>query len=59
VDGGPAVTRRGGALVARAALVLGVALAFTACGVAVSGRIDVGTEAGRPPAATPCPGAVE
>jgi len=31
-------------------------LTLLACGVAIQGRIDVGTEAGRPHVETPCPG---
>jgi hypothetical protein len=30
-----------------------------ACGVAIQGRIDVGSDAGRPRTDSPCPGTVE
>jgi hypothetical protein len=42
----------------RAVLVL-LALALVACGVAISGRVEVGEHAGEPMRARPCPGTVE
>ena len=36
-----------------------VALVLAACGVAISGRVEVGDRVGAPTAATPCPGATE
>ncbi len=39
--------------------VLAIVSFAIACGVAIQGRIDVGSEAGRPHTETPCPGTVE
>jgi hypothetical protein len=41
--------------VIRRALLVLVALALMACGVALSGRIEVGEHVGEPEAARPCP----
>jgi hypothetical protein len=47
-----------GAAVTRAALVAGLLLALAACGVAISGRVEVGEHVGTA-TASPCPGATE
>lgn len=39
----------------RLALALWLALALVACGVAISGRVEVGEHVGEPEAARPCP----
>ena len=41
------------------ALVLLVSLALAACGLAISGRVEIGDDVGAPTAATPCPQAIE
>ena len=40
-------------------LVLLVSLALAACGLAISGRVEVGDGVGAPTVSTPCPQAVE
>jgi hypothetical protein len=42
-------------MIRRVALV-GLLAALVACGVAISGRVDIGEHAGEPVAARPCPG---
>jgi outer membrane lipopolysaccharide assembly protein LptE/RlpB len=43
----------------RAVLLVALLTALAACGVAISGRVEVGDEVGKPMAATPCPPAIE
>jgi hypothetical protein len=53
------VSRRAWAVTILAGWVLFTALALAACGLAISGRVEVGDDVGAPTAATPCPQAIE
>ena len=53
------MSRRAWAAWIVAVLAIVVSLALAACGLAISGRVEVGDDVGAPTAATPCPQAIE